>query len=147
MLFTVSTAGCGKNNDFQRNIANQTELSTDEFAEKFFTECELPYRKISASEVQNTPEEYLFYIHNGSVYRTLNDYAVVIVARKEIKETDEQKGGNYNDAFYQLFEEDEVDLLRCCASGKYALMALPSAIPDWETNEIVTKFMEYAEKQ
>lgn len=144
LLLTLLTASCGKNENIKKNKVENSTSSTEEFSTGFFNKCNLPYEKLHSTDVQNTAEEYLFYIPNGSVYRTLNDCAVVIAARSDIKEDPEKIGTNYSGQIYQIFEDDNVDLLKYSASGNYVIMALPSAIPNWEEDQIITSFMEYA---
>lgn len=142
-LLTVLTVGCGKN-DIKKNKVEDPEVSTTAFANDFFYNCNLPSQIVHLNDVQNTPDEYLFYIEDGVVYRTLNDYVIVIVERNKIRESEEQKSSNYSGALYQLFEDDEIDILKYSASGEYALMAIPSTIPDWENDEVIIAFMSYS---
>ena len=121
--------------------------TTEMFAEDFFTNANLSFEKIKQSDVQNTSDEFLFYIPNGVVYRTTGDYCVVIVAREELRESPELAGTDYSGELYRVFEDDGMDLLRYCAAGNYALMALPSTIPDWEDNEMIASFMTYASEK
>lgn len=144
VLFTFLTASCGKKDGVKKNKVENIVPDTDTFATQFFYDCNLPYEKMNASDVQNGVEEYLFYIPNGSVYRTLHDYAVVIVNRSELREPEERVNTNYSGEIYQIFEDDEIDVLKYSASGDYAIMASPSAIPDWENDEVITAFMEYS---
>lgn len=148
LLFcTLLTVSCGKKDSFQKNQLADAPLTTEAFAEQFFTENNFPYQQLRSNEMQNSTDEYLFYISNGAVYRTVGDYAVVIVARSEIREPEEKRGTDYSGELYQIFEDDDIDLLKYCAAGQYALMAVPSTIPDWEENELVEAFMTFAAKQ
>ncbi len=143
MLLTVSTIGCGKSG-IKKNSNNSKSNDIEKFSTAFFTECNLPYQKLNRSDVQNTPEEYLFYINDGVVYRTLNDYGVVLVRREYLKEEGERRTTDYSGELYRLFQEDDVDCLKISASGNYALLALPASIPDWENDTVITLFMNYA---
>ncbi len=143
-LLTILTTSCGKNEVVKKNQVENTALQTEAFAEQFFYNCNFPYQKLQSSEIQNGSEEYLFYIPNGAVYRTWNDYAVVIVARCDIHENETQAATNYSGDLYQIFEDDEADLLKICAAGDYAMMAHPSTIPNWEEDDVVTAFIKYA---
>ena len=144
LFCTFSAAGCGKDRTIVNNKVESVDNATSSFAENFFTQSNLPYQKLSLNDVQNSSDEFLFYIPNGEVYRTTGNYTVVIVARKELRETPEQKKMDYSGALYQIFEEDSIDLLKYCAAGQYALMTLPSTIPDWDENELIEAFMTYA---
>lgn len=144
MLLIILTGSCGKKSDIKKNkVENQTD-KVEKFSTDFFYNCNLPYEKLQATDVQNTADEYLFYIKNGVVYRTLNDYVVVIVERINIRETEEQVGMDYSGEIYEIFEYDDIDVLKYSACGDYAIMASLSTIPDWSQNEIITAFMEYA---
>lgn len=144
MLLIILTVGCGKSNDVKKNKVENTINKVEQFSTDFFYNCNLPYQKLQATDVQNTVDEYLFYIENGAVYRTLNDYVIVIVERSNIRENEDQIGTNYSGEIYKIFEYDDVDVLKYSASGDYAIMASLSTIPDWSQNEIITAFMEYA---
>jgi hypothetical protein len=78
------------------------------------------------------------------VYRTLNDYTVVIVERSELRESEAQIGIDYSGELYNIFEGDEIDVLQYSACGDYAIMASLITIPDWSNDEVITDFMEYA---
>lgn len=148
LLFcTLLTVSCGKKDSFQKNQLEDVPLTTEAFAEQFLTENNFPYQQLRSNEMQNSTDEYLFYIPNGAVYRTVGDYTVVIVARSEIREPEEKRGTAYSGELYQIFEDDDIDLLKYCAAGQYALMAVPSTIPDWEENELVEAFMTFSAKQ
>lgn len=142
-FLTFLTVGCGKD-DIKKNKFENPEDSTTAFAADFFYNCNLPNQIVHLNDVQNTPDEYLFYIEDGVVYRTLNDYVIVIVERNKIRESETQKSSNYSGELYQLFEDDEIDILKYSASGEYALMAVPSTIPDWENDEVITAFMSFS---
>lgn len=144
MLSTLLTASCGKNDSIKRNKVENAAVSTEQFSTDFFYDCNLPYEKLQSNDVLNSAEEYLFYIPNGSVYRTLHDYAVVIVARSNIREPSDKIGTDYSGELYQIFEDDAFDFLKYSAAGDYAIMAAPSSIPNWEEDEVITAFMEYA---
>ena len=144
LFLTILTTGCGKS-EIKRNYNAGESSDTEEFCTAFFTQSNLPFSRLSTSDVQNTPSEYLFYIKGGIVYRTLNDYEIVITARKNINESDEKKGKFYSGELYRIFEDDEIDLLRISAAGNYAILASPSSIPDWENNQIILLFVEFAE--
>ncbi len=145
MFLTVLTVGCGKS-DIKKTVNDNHPSQTEEFSTKFFTECNLPYQKITQADVQNTPDEYLFYINKGIVYHTLNDYNVVIVNRDDLNEGEGKRETEYNGELFQLFEDDNVDMLKISASGDYALLALPSAVPDWENNTVIVSFMQYSKQ-
>ncbi len=147
ILCTLSSTGCGKKTAVVKNKVESVDNTTEAFAVSFFEESNISYEKMKLSDVQNTSDEFLFYIPNGAVYRTTGDYCVVIVARKELRESAEQKGRDYSGELYQVFEDDSIDLLKYCAAGEYALMALPSTIPNWEENEIIAAFMEFASQK
>ena len=146
ILSTLSATGCGKETAIVKNKVESVDNTTETFAEGFFEQSNISYEKIKLSDVQNTSDEFLFYIVNGVVYRTTGDYCVVIVARKELRESPEQAERNYSGELYQVFEDDDIDLLKYCAAGDYALMTLPSTIPDWDENEMIDAFMAYASK-
>lgn len=146
LLSTLLTASCGKSDSVKRNKVENSSSELEAFSTAFFYDCNLPYEKLHESDVQNSAEEYLFYIPNGVVYRTLHDYAVVIVARSDIREADDKIGTDYSGELYQIFEDDEFDLLKYSAAGEYAIMTAPSTISDWEEDEVITAFMEYAPK-
>lgn len=147
ILSTLSVTGCGKETAIVKNKVESVDNTTETFAESFFEQSNISYEKIKLSDVQNTSDEFLFYIADGVVYRTTGDYCVVIVARKELRESPDQVESNYSGELYQVFEDDEIDLLKYCAAGDYALMALPSTIPDWEDNEMIAAFMAYASQK
>ena len=144
VLLTLLTVSCGKSNNIKKNKVENSTPNTEKFSTDFFYNCNLPYEKLQLTDVQNNAEEYLFYIPNGSVYRTLNDYAVVIVARSDIREESDKIGTDYSGELYQIFEDDNIDLLKFSAAGDYAIMAVPSAIPNWEEDQVIVSFMEYA---
>lgn len=145
LLFcTLLTVSCGKNDSFQKHTASQSPPTTEAFAESFFTENNFPYQKLQSNDILLGKEEYLFYIQGGAVYRTTQDYAVVIVARSELHEEENRRGTDYSGELYPLFEDDAIDQLKYCAAGQYALMTDPSTIPDWNENELVEAFMAYA---
>lgn len=144
MLLIVLTGGCGKK-DKQISDKVENQLSkVEKFSTDFFNNCNLPYQKLQITDVQNTADEYLFYISGGAVYRTLSDCSVVITERKNIRETAEQIGTNYSGEIYHIFEGDDIDVLKYSACGDYAIMTNLSAISDWSQNEIITSFMNYA---
>lgn len=144
VILTISTAGCGKKSSVRKNIQQNETVGVEKFAEDFFFNCNLPYEKIKESDVQNTADEYLFYISDGVVYRTVGDCAVVIVERVHLRERDELAGTNYSGELYKIFEDDDIDLLKYSACGDYALMASLNSISNWEESEIITSFMNYA---
>lgn len=144
LLSTLLTASCGKHDTIKRNRVENSASTLAAFSTDFFYDCNLPYEELHENDVQNSAEEYLFYIPNGLVYRTLHDYAVVIVARSDIREPSDKIGTNYSGELYQIFEDDAFDLLKYSAAGDYAIMAAPSAISNWEEDEVITAFMEYA---
>lgn len=143
-LLTLLTASCGKSDSIKKNQVENFASDTEAFSTNFFYDCNLPYEKIQSTDVENSVEEYLFYIPNGLVYRTLNDYAVVIVARSDIREPSDKIGTDYSGELYQIFEDDEYDLLKYSAAGDYAIMAAPSTISNWDEDDVITAFMEYA---
>ena len=147
LLCTLSTAGCGKETAVVKNKVESVDNTTEQFAEGFFIQSNFSYEKVKITDVQNTPDEFLFYISNGVVYRTTGDYCVVIVARTELRESPEQAEKDYSGELYQVFEDDSIDLLKYCAAGDYALMALPSTIPDWDENDMIDAFMTYASEK
>lgn len=142
---TLLTSGCGKN-DVVKIIHQNDVNDTESFCQQFFTKYNFPYQKIYQKNVQNTPEEYLFYIKDGIVYRTINDYYVIIVNRNSLSESDEKKKQDYSGELYRIFEEDEYDLLMITAYKDYAILNLPSAIPDYLNSELIQSFIEFASK-
>lgn len=142
----ISTVGCGKNSEVKYNKIKDSTSKVEKFAVDFFNEYNLPYQQLNSTDVENTVDEYLFYIDNAAVYRTLNDYVVAIVERIDIRETEEQSGQNYSGELYNVFENDDVDMLKYSACGDFAIMCSLSTIPNWEDNEVITNFMEFAEK-
>lgn len=145
VFLTLSTIGCGKKDEIKKNnIENSTE-KVEKFSTEFFNKYNLPYQQLKLTDVENTADEYLFYIENGVVYRTINDYVVVIVDRSQIREEEDQIGRNYSGEIYNIFEDDNVDVLKYSACGNYAIMSSLSTIPDWSESEIIISFMEFAE--
>lgn len=143
LLFsTLLTISCGKSEIRKSKYGNE-DNQTEKFCTDFFTDSNLPYTKLKPSDVENTPDEYLFYIPGGIVFRTLNDYDVVITQRSNLNEAEEAKERNYSGELYALFGEDSVDRLKMAASEDYALLTLPATIPDWESNTVIAAFMEY----
>ena len=143
---TVLTTGCGKSKVRTNIHDNDSKQTTEEFCESFFNDNNLPYQKLTMSDVDNTPDEYLFYINDGIVYRTLNDYCIVIVNRKNLSEADDKTGKNYCGENYSLFEGDNVDILKISAAGEYAVLSMPSTIPDYQNNAVIKAFMNYSTK-
>ena len=144
LFSTVLTTGCGKSS-VKTNVYNGNEAEmTEKFCESFFSDSNLPYTKITLSDVNNTPDEYLFYINGGKVYRTLNDYCVVIVNRRNITESEQKKGKNYCGEIYHLFGEESTDILKISATGEYAILSMPSTIPDYENNVVIQSSMNYS---
>ncbi len=144
IFLTVLTVSCGKSGEIKKTSVESLSDRTEKFSIEFFNECNLPYQQLKETDVQNTADEYLFYIPNGKVYRTLNDCAVVIVERSEIRETEEQAAKDYSGELYNVFENDDIDVLKYSACGDFAIMCSLSSIPDWEDSEIITGFMEFA---
>lgn len=144
LLSTLLTASCGKDDTIKRNKVENGASKLEKFSTSFFYDCNLPYEELHDTDVQNSAEEYLFYIPNGLVYRTLHDSAVVLVARSDIREPSEKIGTDYSGELYQIFEDDTFNLLKYSAAGEYAIMASPSEISRWEEDEVITAFMEYA---
>ena len=144
ILLTVLTASCGKSSEVNKTDVKNSTGDTEIFAEAFFTEYNLPYQQLKVTDVENTADEYLFYIPNGQVYRTLNDCAVVIVKRSEIRETEEQTAKNYSGELYNIFEDNDIDVLKYSACGYFAIMCSLSSIPNWDENEVISGFMEFA---
>lgn len=144
IFLTVLTVSCGKSGEIKKTSVENQNDRTEKFSTAFFNEYNLPYQQLKITDVENTADEYLFYIPNGRVYRTLNDYAVVIVERSEIRETDEQTAKNYSGELYNVFENDDIDVLKYSACGDFAIMCSLSTIPNWDENEIITGFMEFA---
>lgn len=142
---TILTAACGKS-EIKRSKFGNEESTTLAFCSAFFTESNLPYKKLTQAEVQNTADEMLFYIQGGIVYRTLNNCNIVITERSNLRESDEYKGKKYSGELYRIFEDDEVDLLKIAASGEYALLVLPSSIPDYENDQIIISFLQFGEE-
>ena len=142
LFSTLLTSSCGKN-QITTNIHESGSGETEEFCEAFFTENYFPYQKINRTDVQNTPEEYLFYIKDGIVYRTLNDYFVVIVNRTSLSESEEKRKTNYTGEIYQIFEGDNYDILLISTRGSYAILSLPSAIPAYENSELIKAFNHF----
>lgn len=146
VLLTVLTVSCGKSSGIKKpNVENSTDR-TEIFAEAFFNQYNLPYQQLKVTDVENTADEYLFYIPNGKVYRTLNDCAVVIVERINLRETEEQAAKDYSGELYNVFENDDIDVLKYSACGDFAIMCSLSSIPSWDENEIISGFMEFAKK-
>lgn len=144
VLLTVLTVSCGKDSEIKRTNVENLGSRTQVFSTEFFNKYNLPYQKLSIVDVENTADEYLFYIPKGEVYRTLNDYVVVIVERREIRESEDLVGKDYSGELYNIFENDSVDVLRYSACGDFAIMCSISTIPNWEESEIIANFMEFA---
>lgn len=143
-VFLFLFAGCGKQNSIKRNKAVPVNQEVSAFAESFFFECNYAGQKLSLKDVQNTADEFLFYIPDGVVYRTTGNYCILIAKRESIREPEDKKGTDYSGELYQIFDEDSIDILKYCAAGDYVLMAVPSTIPDWDDNDMIADFMEYA---
>ena len=62
VLSTLLTASCGKNDSIKRNKVENLSSELEKFSTAFFYDCNLPYEKLHESDVQNSAEEYLFYI-------------------------------------------------------------------------------------
>ncbi|MGN0475172.1 MAG: hypothetical protein ACI4IJ_08795 [Acutalibacteraceae bacterium] len=146
ILLTVLTASCGKSSEVNKTDVKNSTDETEIFAAAFFTEYNLPYQQLKVTDVENTADEYLFYIPNGQVYRTLNDCSVVIVKRSEIRETEEQSAKNYSGELYNIFEDNDIDVLKYSACGDFAIMCSLSSIPNWDENEVISGFMEFAKE-
>ncbi len=144
VLLTILTASCGKDSEIKRTNVENLGSRTQVFSTGFFNKYNLPYQKLSMVDVENTADEYLFYIPKGEVYRTLNDYVVVIVERSAIRESEELVGKDYSGELYNIFENDSVDVLKYSACGDFAIMCSMGTIPNWEQSEIIANFMEFA---
>lgn len=143
---TIYTVSCGKTETIHNRQVEKSSIETEAFAEQFFLESNLPYEKINSTEMLTGADEYVFYIPNGVVYRTLHDSIVVIVARKELHEPSERIGTDYSGELYPVFDGEDSPLLRYSAAGDYVIMASPESIPDWEDDDVIYAFMEYAKK-
>ncbi len=148
MFLTLFSTGCGKSSSSSDGESSDTgevsETRAQIFAENFFNDCNLSYEKLTKTDVANTADEYLFYVDGGVVYRTVNDYVVMIVERSELDETDEQAASNYSGEIYSLFGNNSADVLKYSASGDFAIMCSIYTIPNWDENEVISAFMEYA---
>lgn len=140
----ISTAGCGKNSDGSYTKSENSTSKVENFAVEFFNKYNLPYQRLNSTDVENTADEYLFYIDDAVIYRTLNDYVVAIVERSNIRETEEQLSKDYSGELYNVFENDSVDVLKYSACGDFAIMCSLSTIPNWEDSEVIADFMEFA---
>lgn len=146
MFCTVCTVSCGKTETVHHKQVENASIETEVFAEQFFLDSNLPYEKINSTEMLTGADEYVFYIPNGVVYRTLHDSIVVIAARKDLHEPSDKVGTDYSGELYPVFDGDDSPLLKYSAAGDYAIMASSESIPDWDDDDVIYAFMDYARK-